>query len=118
MTPVSRPADSEHLVETTRADLALRCLATFQMLLMLATWPLWFAPERFPVVPLLALSLPILAIPLTSGLLFLICLAMSLKPFPGAPTGNRAGRRLLCSIALVAAIVPVICNQHCLQAWH
>ena len=118
MTPVSLPAASERLVETTRADLALRCLATFQMLLMLATWPLWFAPGRFPVVPLFSQSLPILAIPLTSGLLFLTCLAMSLKPFPGTPTGNRAGRRLLCSIALVAAVVPVICNQHCLQAWH
>lgn len=118
MTPGNQPAAGELLVETTRADLALRCLATFQMLLMLATWPLWFAPSRFPVVPLFSQSLPLLAIPVASALLFLTCLAISLIRFPTAPTSRIAGRPLLCSLALVAAVVPVLCNQHCLQAWH
>ena len=118
MTPGNQPAASELLVDNTRADLALRCLATFQMLLMLATWPLWFAPSRFPVVPLFSQSLPLLAIPVASVLLFLTCLAISLIRFPTAPTSSISGRQRLCSLALVAAVVPVICNQHCLQAWH
>ena len=95
-------------------SVALRLAASFQLLMMTATWKLWLTPGSFPVVPLLRLNLspdliPAATLPLAAG-----CLLLALNVAGNA----RAVQRSIVLLTLVAAILPVLGSQQCLQAWH
>ena len=108
------------MTESTRVLRALRCLAGFQLLLMLSTWKLWTRLNDFPTVPLLPISIPALVLPVASAILFLTCLLIVYRPVPNQSTNTTppGADRRLCGIALIAGLISVLCNQHCLQAWH
>lgn len=96
------------------ARLSLRLAAGFQLLLMAATWQLWLAPGRFPVVPLLQLNLrteliPAATLPLAAG-----CLLLTLNIAPNSRTVQTS----FVLLTLVAAGLPVAASLQCLQAWH
>lgn len=106
--------------ESTRVLRALRCLAGFQLLLMLSTWKLWTRQNDFPTVPLLPITIPALVLPVASAILFLTCLLIIYRSVlnQGTHTTPQGADRRLCGIALISGLIPVLCNQHCLQAWH
>ncbi|MFM8726965.1 MAG: hypothetical protein ACKON9_17785, partial [Planctomycetaceae bacterium] len=96
------------------ARLSLRLAAGFQVLLMAATWQLWLAPGRFPVVPLLQLNLrteliPAATLPLAAG-----CLLLALN----IAANSRTVQTCSVLLTLVAAVLPVAASLQCLQAWH
>lgn len=106
--------------EPIRGLLALRCLAIFQLLLMLSTWKLWTGQSDFPGVPLLPVSIPALVLPCASATLVLSCLLIIFHPLrhQGPEASPPTASRRPYILALIAGLIPVLCNQHCLQAWH
>ena len=96
-----------------RCCLAIRILAGFEFVLILATWPLWWGGNAFPEIPLISsLALPRIADRLLVATLLAAC-AMILS-------GIRYRRWSVAAriVALVAAASLVLTNQHRLQAWH
>ena len=97
----------------SRAVLALKCLATFEVILIIATLPLWWGTTAFPQVPL------VVELPPVINQLATVCLMMACTVIVSLPVRDRS--QLLTSAGLVALICSVILvssNQHRLQSWH
>lgn len=99
----------------------VRVIALCQLCLMVATWPLWFNPDAFPVVPLTSwaprsnLADCTSAVLLVAGLVGVLCRPDAMLRFAG---GSGTGSRLAAGAVLAAGAFLVLTNQHRLQAWH
>jgi hypothetical protein len=97
----------------SRAVLAIKCLAVFEVILIIATLPLWWGKTAFPQVPL-AVELPAVIDQLAT-----VCLMMACTVIVSLPVRDRS--QLLASArvtALVCSVILVTSNQHRLQSWH
>ncbi len=99
--------------EPALAHSIVRLASVFQLLLMAATWKLWLYPDSFPRVPLIAVWLPHQILTGAACVLAAGCLLLA-GSFVNSP--NACRRTIL--LCLAAACLPVLLNQHCLQAWH
>lgn len=97
----------------SRAILAIKCLAAFEILLILVTFPLWWGTSAFPQVPLVVEFPPVL------NRMATVCLMLACTIIASLPIRDRS--QLLTSasiVALVCSILLVVSNQHRLQSWH
>lgn len=96
-----------------RAIVAVKCLAAFEVILVLFTYPLWWGTSVFPSVPLL------MEVPVIASRVATICLLISCAVIIVVPVQSRM--RLLTQSAFVALVcggLLVFANQHRLQSWH
>lgn len=105
--------------ETPFPDAAFGTYAVFEILLIVATWPLWWESSDFPAIPLTGLTMP----PIVSRGLVLIlvscCCLVAGFPLVRRFVGTKRHLRSpLSSIALAAGGALVLLNQHRLQPWH
>ena len=97
----------------SRAVLAIKCLAVFEIILIVATLPLWWGATAFPQVPL------VVELPPVIDQLATVCLMMACTVIVSLPVRDRSQfltsarvTSLVCSVMLVSS------NQHRLQSWH
>ncbi|HQX52888.1 MAG TPA: hypothetical protein PLR25_23405 [Planctomycetaceae bacterium] len=96
-----------------RCRLAIRILAGFEFVLILATWPLWWGGSAFPAIPLIGgVALPLIVDRLLVGTLLSAC------AITATGIGDRRWNLAARITALVAAAILVLSDQHRLQAWH
>lgn len=92
---------------------AMRILAGFEILLILATWPLWWRNGAFPVISLIdGFALPILADRVVVSILLASCLHIACAP------ESWQSDRPVRVVAIVAALILSVDSQQRLQAWH
>ena len=97
----------------SRAILAIKCLAVFEFVLILATFPLWRGTSAFPQIPLLMALPTAISLVATVGVMT-ACAAIAWLPFQ-----DRSQLITKASItALLCSIILVVSNQHRLQSWH
>ena len=97
----------------SRAVLGIKCLAVFELVLILATFPLWWGASEFPQIPLL------MALPTAISQFATVCLMMACTAIVWLPFQDRSQLITKASIAaLVCSLVLVVSNQHRLQSWH
>jgi hypothetical protein len=92
---------------------AVKCLAAFEIILILFTYPLWLGASAFPSVPLL-MEVPVIASRVASIGLLMSCTVVVVVPV-------QSRTRLLTYSAFVALVcggLLVFANQHRLQSWH
>ena len=97
----------------SRAVLAIKCLAAFEVILIIATLPLWWGDTAFPQVPF------VVELPPVIDQLATVCLMMACTVIVSLPVRDRS--QLLASArvtALVCSVILVTSNQHRLQSWH
>jgi hypothetical protein len=96
-----------------RCSKAVRILAGFEIVLILATWPLWWGHGSFPAIPLFGnFSFPLIADRVLLGILLAGCVhIVCVKGFRKSETTVRF-------VTLVAALLLSADNQQRLQAWH
>ncbi|MFO0999452.1 MAG: hypothetical protein U0936_03880 [Planctomycetaceae bacterium] len=97
----------------SRAVLAIRCLAVFEIILITATLPLWWGDTAFPQVRLVV-ELPPVIDQIATVCLMMACtviVSLSIRVRSQFLTSAR-GIALFCSVILVSS------NQHRLQSWH
>ncbi len=97
----------------SRAVLAIKCLAAFEVILIIATLPLWWGTMAFPQVPL------VVELPPVIDQLATVCLIMACTVIVSLPVRDHS--QLLTSAkvaALVCSVILVSSNQHRLQSWH
>ena len=91
---------------------ALRILAGFEIVLILATWPLWWRNGAFPVISLIdGFALPLIADRAVVCILLVSCLHIAC-----VPESRQSDRVRL--VAIVAALILCVDSQQRLQAWH
>ena len=96
-----------------RCSLAVRILAGFEFLLILATLPLWWGHSAFPVIPLIShLTLPIILDRVV------VCILLAACVFLVVSAGQGRWNRIVRGVALAAALILCITSQQRLQAWH
>lgn len=97
-----------------RASASLLVLIVFELLLILATWPLWWGMNAFPKVPLLNVEVSCGNLPAVVLLATLVLLL-----WQSVRTRLKASFSvfLLC-LSIGAAFWPVLIDQHRLQPWH
>lgn len=97
----------------SRAVLAIKCLAVFEIILIIATLPLWWGPTTFPQVPL------VIELPPVIDQLATVCLMMACTVIVSLPLRDRLQLLTSAGIAvLVCSVILVSSNQHRLQSWH
>ena len=97
----------------SRAVLAIKCLAAFEVILIVATLPLWWGTTAFPQIPL------VVELPAVIDQLATVCLMMACTVIVSLPVRDRS--QLLTSArvaALVCSVILVSSDQHRLQSWH
>ncbi len=101
----------------SRALLAIKCLAVFEVILIVATFPLWWGASAFPQVPLLIAVPP--AISTAISPIATVCLLMGCAALVVLPNKDPSQLLTKASItALVCSFVLIVSNQHRLQSWH
>ena len=96
-----------------RCSLAVRILAGFEFLLILATLRLWWGNNAFPAIPLIrCLALPIIADRVV------VCILLAACVFLVGSSGQGRWNSIVRSVGLAAALMLCITNQQRLQAWH
>jgi hypothetical protein len=97
----------------SRAVLAIKCLAVFEVILIVATLPLWWGETAFPQVPLVVEFPPVIDQLATVGLIMACTVIVSLPARDRSKFFTSARvTALVCSVMLVSS------NQHRLQSWH
>ena len=92
---------------------AMRILAGFEIVLILATWPLWWRNGAFPVISLIdGFSLPLIADRVVVCILLVSCIHIACVP--ESWLSGKTVRR----VAIVAALILSVDSQQRLQAWH
>ncbi len=97
----------------SRAVLAIKCLAAFEVILIVATLPLWWGDTEFPQIPL------VVELPPVIDQLATVCLMLACTVIVSLPIRDRS--QLLTSgriAAIVCSMILVSSNQHRLQSWH
>ena len=91
----------------------MRILASFEFVLIMVTWPLWWGHGSFPVIPLInSLSLPVVADRIVVGILLAVCIIVA------GSTGQRRWDRIVRTAGLAATLMLCVSSQHRLQAWN
>lgn len=109
-------ASSQPDQSARRIDLILRMAIVTELTLIGSTWRLWFDASNFPRVAVAETltTLPPWLLPAASAALVIV---LVLALFSGWQ--QRSGPRAwLVALVVVCSILPVLLNQHCLQAWH
>lgn len=97
----------------SRAVLAIKCLAVFEIILIVATLPLWWGTTAFPQVPL------VVELPAVIDQLAAVCLIMACTVIVSLPLKDRSQFLTSARVtALVCSVILVASNQHRLQSWH
>lgn len=97
----------------SRAVLAIKCLAVFELVLIIATFPLWWGTSAFPQIPLL------MALPTAITQVATVCLMMACAAIVALPIKDPSKLIMKASIAaFVCSLVLAVSNQHRLQSWH
>lgn len=97
----------------SRAVLAIKCLAVFEIILIVATLPLWWGATAFPQVPL------VVELPPVIDQLATVCLMMACTVIVSLPVRDRSQFLTSARVtALVCSVMLVSSNQHRLQSWH
>lgn len=97
----------------SRAVLAIKCLAVFELVLIIATFPLWWGTSAFPQIPLL------MALPTAITQVTTVCLMMACAAIVALPIKDPSKFITKASIAaLGCSLVLAVSNQHRLQPWH
>lgn len=121
-----KPLNTEY-ADTRRLHTVLLILAFWEFVLLVYSRRLWLGDSQFPAVPFAggallngATSLWARRISATGLSVMLAALVLqSVRTLFFAKTNNRTGpSSVLGRITLLTAVIPVIANQHCLQAWH
>jgi hypothetical protein len=97
----------------SRAVLAIKCLAVFEVILIVATLPLWWGETAFPQVPL------VVELPSVIDQLATVCLMMACTVIVSLPVRDRSQFLTSARVtAFVCSVMLVSSNQHRLQSWH
>lgn len=97
----------------SRAVLAIKCLAVFEVILIIATLPLWWGTTEFPQIPLVVAFPPVIDQLATVGLIMACTVIVSL------PVRDRSQFLTSARVtALIFSVILVVSNQHRLQSWH
>ena len=92
---------------------AVRILAGFEIVLILATWPLWWRQGKFPTIPLVdSLALPLFADQTV------VCVFLATCALITGRSGIRQWDKTVRVVSLVAALVLCVTSQQRVQAWH
>jgi len=92
---------------------AVRILAGFEFILILATWPLWWRNGAFPAIPLVdSLALPLFADRTV------VCILLATCALIAGASGIGQWDKTVRTVSLVAALVLCVTSQQRVQAWH
>lgn len=120
---------SSTVTELRKGALSLRILCVFEILLITATWPLWFVDTGFPQIPLPAadalsgasLMISVRLSQISSLLLLIVTATLAVIPHshPDHRQRDLTGRHnAACGLAIATSSVLIFLNQHRLQPWH